>query len=908
MEMTNSYITKYFITFLCFILWTLGVDGQDAQSIVQPDSLTRQTISDNQLTFGAFSDITGEDLENQYCGSVLNALNGKLSGLIVREGFGEPGYKNTTLSIRGYGNYYSREIKIYVDGFEARYDYLESLSPSEIASITVLKDPADLAPFGMKGANGVLWVTTKRGKAGKTKVGFNFKTGTQQVSEIYKPLRSYDYARLYNEAISNDNGMVWKPQYSESELAAYKNGTGTDVDWYDEVLKNSGSYTEGNLTFNGGDTNARYFAYFGYLNNKGIYDVPTNDETSNALQNKYNIRINLDFKMFKIVYGKVDVGGIVEDRKGPYKNSDSLWGAMASYPSNIYPVKNSDNSWTGTSIYSYNPVAAINARGYKFTHDRSLQGRFLLKENLDALTQGLYLEQSVAFNNWTRGTYSRTRTYARVINGNNQTPDENSDYAINDDNGTNQWNTKDFMGTLGYSRNFNKHAINGTLNYLIQAMDYDANQNGDAAEQNIYHYENFGGLINYSYNEKYSAKVGFGLSGSDNYKKGNRWGFYPSISVAWKLSSEPFLKDNDYITFLNLRASAGKSGNEKFYFRRYLFMEYYFYNGPLYTGTTSLISRTGASLIYSPNEDIFAEKSMKYDIGLDAKVLDKLSLSIDGFVDKRTGIVTYDQTISAAIGAYASFLNIGEMTTKGTEVNLLYKNKIGKLGYFISGMLTYTNNKIDFSGEIEPASKDATQKGNPANTYFGLEENGFYDISDFNADGSLVVIGKPDFPTTSYSFSAGIDVKGFDFQFMFQGAAGRSVNLLNYPLQSKAFTNNGNVYPIAEDRWAYYPAEGIDTRSSAKYPRLSTQNNANNYQNSTFWQKNGNYLKLRQIELGYTLPTSMVAKIGLSKVRINFSAINPLSFSWLEKNYGIDPLTSGYPTMKSYIIGININL
>jgi TonB-linked SusC/RagA family outer membrane protein len=943
MKMNHSYISKSFVAFACFLLWTLGVNGQDTLAGQKPDSSARiSEVSgvEPQSISAAFSTISGDELMNQYSGSITNALNGKLSGLIVREGFGDPGSKNSSLSIRGYGNFYSRGIMIYLDGFETGYNYLESLSPSEIESITVLKDPAELAPYGMKGANGVLLVTTKRGKEGKTKVGFNMKTGTQQVTGLYKPLRSYDYARLYNEATSNDNGMEWNPKYSESELSAYQNGTGTDVDWYDQTLKNSGSYTDANLTFDGGDANARYFAYFGYLNNKGIYDVPTNDETSNALQNKYNIRLNLDFKMFKIVYGKVDVGGIVDDRKSPNRGVDSLWYDFGKYPSNIYPVQNSDGSWTGTSIYPNNPVASIKARGYNFTHDRTLQGRFLLKEKLDALTSGLYLEQSVAFNTWTRGTYSRTRNYERVINGVVQTRDENTDYLPNDDNGTNQWNTKDFMATLGYARKFNKNEVNGKINYLLQAIDVDANQNGVAEEQNIYHYENIGGLINYSYNEKYSANLGFGLSGSDNYAKGNRWGFYPSISASWKLSNEQFLKDNKYLTFLNLRASAGKSGNEQFYFRRYLYMEYYYINGTFYTGRNDIKGNEGNSLIYTPNEDIFAEQSVKYNIGLDATVMDKLSVSLDGFIDKRTDIIIYDESISAVVGAYASFRNIGEMTTKGTEVNLLYKNKVGKIGYFVSGMLEYTNNKMEYFAEIAPPSKDAAQTGKPIGTFFGLEDNGFYDISDFNPDGSLnaslpfptfgkvqpgdikykdlsgdgivderdmVEIGAPDFPKTTYSFSMGIDAKGFDFQFMFQGAAGRTVNLLNYP-QTKAFANNHNAFPIAEDRWAYYPEEGIDTRSSAKYPRLSTQDNSNNYRNSTFWQKNGNYLKLRQIELGYTLPKSVVAKAGLSNVRINISAINPLSFSWLEKNYGIDPLTTMYPAMKSFIVGININL
>jgi TonB-linked SusC/RagA family outer membrane protein len=946
MEMSKIKLSKSFAALLCILVGSMGVKGQD-MLIGQPsDSLSamqEESIKESPNLYGEFSSITGAELMINYSGSITKSLNGKLSGLIVTESSGEPGSSMASLSIRGYGNYYTRQVKVFVDGFETELSYLESLSPSEIERITVLKDATALAAFGMKGSNGVLWVTTSRGESGDTKIDFSLRTGTQQVSGIYKPLNSYNYTNLYNEAISNDNGMIWTPRYSASELQAYQDGTGTDVDWYDEVLRSPGTFTNGNLSFSGGDKNAQYFAMFGYLNNKGIYDVPTNDETSNALQSKYNLRLNIDFKMLKIFEGKVDVGGSVDDRQSPNISAGALWNNMSRYPSNIYPVQNEGGSWTGTSIYPNNPVASINALGYHSTHDRNMQGRFALKEDLGGITEGLYLEQAVYFNNWTRGTYNRTRNYARYIGTEIQTPDLNTNYAIFDDNGTNQWNSKHFKTGIAYLRSFNEHTVNASVNYLLQSFNVDANQNGAAGAQNNYNYKNIGGNLNYNFSGKYLAEFAFAYSGSDNYAEGNRWGFYPSVALHWKLSEESFFAQNNNINMLRLSFSAGKSGNDEYFNGpRYLYMEYYTVPGQFTTGLNSLINRNGRSLLYTANPDIFAETSIKYNVGLDATIFKNLSFSIAEFIDKRSGIVTPDNSLSALYGLDAPYLNVGEFTTVGTEANLHYSDKIGTLGYHFSGMLLYVNNTINYMAEIPPPSDDAAATGRSVGTSFGLIYDGFYDVDDFNPDGTLVnsipvplygkiqpgdikyknvnedgfidegdmvEIGAPYFPKTVYSFSMGMDLKGFDLQFMFQGAAGRTVNLLDIPTQSIAFANNGNAFPIAEERWAYYPDQGIDTRVSANYPRLSTQSNANNYQNSTFWQKNGDYLKLRQLEIGYTLPSALVGKAKLSSVRINVSILNPLSFSWLEKNYGIDPANmAGYPSMKSLIAGININL
>ncbi|MFA9391580.1 MAG: SusC/RagA family TonB-linked outer membrane protein [Prolixibacteraceae bacterium] len=941
--MTHRYIRNFTITLSLFLMAMSGVSGQEMRADLSNEVQQNLTVFDNktQINSGAISTITGDELMRQYFGSISNALNGKLLGLQVTEDSGEPGSASASLSIRGYGSYNTREIKIFVDGFETELSFLESISPSEIETITILKDAAALASYGMNGANGVLLVETKRGELGKTKVGINLKSGIQQPTTIYKPLRSYDYASMYNEAVSNDNGMVWSPVYSQPQLDAYQSGQGTDVDWYDEALKDFGSITNGNLSLSGGDINARYFVNFGFLNHQGIYDVPTNDETANALQNKYNVRINLDFKMFSIVEGKVDVSGIVDDRKSPNGEEYSLWNSMANYPSNIYPVQNAVDSWTGTTTYPNNPVATIKAQGYNSTHDRTLQGRMSLKENLDDLVEGLFAEQAVYFNAWTRGTYSRTRSYERIIDGIVQTADVNSNYSIYDDSGTNQWNTKQFTARLGYSKKIGDQALDAGLTYLLQNVNVDANQNGSAGVQTTYNYENLGGYLSYKLKDKYLAELAFAYSGSDNFAKGNRWGFFPTISCAWDLSKEDFLQNSSALNSLKLNASAGQTATDDTFYPRYLYMKYYGGSGNYKTGNTSINDIYGLRELYTPNENIFAEKSMKYNIGSTALLFNNLDVVINAFMDKRSGIVTPLNTISAVFGAIPPYMNAGKVTTKGFETMLRYSKQHGDFSYSVGAMLLLTHNTIDYSGEIE-AYENARLTGNPIGSRFGFEADGFYNIDDFNETGSLnesipvptfgsvqagdirykdisgdglidnedrVKIGKPYFPSSTYSFNVQLQYKGFYFDALMQGLGGREINLLDISSQSVPFANNNNAYPLIKERWAYYPEQGIDTRASANYPRLSAVNNVNNYQSSSFWQKNASYIKLRNVELGYSFSASMCEKISLSNLRVFLTGHNLFSTSWLEKNYGIDPeFLTGYPSMRSFTLGISIHL
>lgn len=865
---------------------------------------------------------------------ITNMLYGRIAGLGVSQSNGEPGYDAAIMNIRGLSTYGNGNIPVFVDGYQINPSFFNYMSAHEVESIRILKDAAELAPFGMRGANGIIWVTTKHGAEHSAVADIEMKGGIQQAMNFSRPYGTDDYGRLYNEAWSNDNGMVWSPRYSKDDLAGMP-----DVNWHDAVLRNVSPYMETNVSVKGGDKNARYFVGLGYMDQKGLYDVPSNDTLSNASIGRYNLRANLDVNLGKYLEAAIGVAGRIENRRYPNRNSSSLWDDMAKYPSSVYPIRNHDQSWTGTPVYDNNPVASINALGKTSTHDRTLQFTLKLKEKLDFITEGLYVQESVSLSNWTRDAASNTRNYARWYNGSIQTTDLDTPYTKYEGRGTNQWKWKHFNATAGYDRSFGKSTISASLSCLYNIYNTDFDQNGDAGKFIYYRYANISGAVAYSWDGRISALLSWAASGSDNWRPGNRWGLYPAASVGYTIiGSKDGIRGVD---LLKVRASAGRSGWDPMGEKRFLWENYWNHSGGINLGNGSPSWKSGFAKLYEANPDIFAESSMKYDIGAAAQFCGG-RLSIDGslFLEKRSGIITRDTQLPGAAGIEnPAYRNIGKVTNKGFDLVLSWSDRIGDFTYGASLIAAYAVNRIDYMAEIITIASRA-KTGRPVGAVFGYITDGFYDITDFGPDGNLLpsypattlgkvqpgdikyrdlngdnvidaqdetFIGNPSLPVFNGSLAISVGYKGIDFSILLQGAAGRDVNLLDSPLQSIAFRDNGNVYAIAENRWAYYPEQGIDTRNTASYPRLSLYDNNNNYQNSTLWIRNGDFLKIRNMEIGYTLPKMALKIMKMSDFRIFVRGLNLFTFSRLTKELGVDPeVTSGHPALKSYNIGVNI--
>ncbi len=915
---------------------------------------------DALLTTSAITEISGQKLAKTPTTNIMNTFYGYGTGYYLQEGSGAPDDNAAWLKIRGLGTFNSADgYTVFVDGFQTDMSYAQRLLPAEIENIYILKDGAALSTFGMKGSNGVLWIETKKGHSGKPEVDFNFRQGFQRPLVISRPLNSAGYAMYYNEAYSNDaGGKAWTPYYSDEQIAAYKNGEGPDVDWYKEVLKEDPAlFTSADISFSGGTSNMKYFAVLGYMNNSGFIDNKRDKDRhfSNTTYQQYTLRTNFEVSFLKIFEAYIGVGGYIADRSAPNYDIATLFGNLESYPANIYNPYDSDlinpdgsRRWSGTAVHPDNPLASVKGLGTRSSRDRSVQANFRLKEKLDFITEGLYLEEAVSFSNWIRGSKTVSRNYTRWYDGVEQTSDRDASYTISDDYGTNMWKWIQLRAQLGYDRKFGSHSVTGALKYeqYSRMVDADMNQYGFPGylEDNLqmnYAYQNIAGRFRYSYDSRYVAEFGFAYSGSDNYMKGNRFSFYPSVSAAWIVSNENFLEDTESINLLKIRASWGQSGYDYSSYGRYLYDVTWTTDGGYPVGGLDNSEPGWINALtpsYLANPEITSERNTRYNVGVDARFFNAFDVNIDAFLEDRTGIVVRDQTYSSVVGLDAPFVNAGKVVTKGLELSLGYDRKIGPVELCFGFRGTYITDRVDFNGEIPAASAAADPVGHRIWTYFGYEADGFYTEDDFGPDGNLKTglpvpsfghvqpgdvrykdlypdgiinerdktkIGNRNFPALYYSVLGFVSYKGFDFSFVLQGTGGSDVNLLDARSKFVPFENYSTVYGYADKSWAYYPEQGIDRRAGAEFPRLSTVTNSNNSQASSLWIRNGAYLKLRNVELGYTFPKRWLEKIRMRNLRIYVNAVNLFTVSELYCKYDVDPeRLTGYPAVKSVNIGL----
>ena len=864
-----------------------------------------------------------------------------------------PGSGGVRMMIRGIGSYAESSglntLKIYVDGFEVQSDFINYLNPEEIESVSVLKNAADLARYGMNGADGVLLITTKRGTLGAPKITFKTKGGVQMPVNVARPLASYEYAGLYNQAWSNDHGREWDPYYDFEAMNAYRDGSGIDVNWYDEVYRRVAPYADATLSLRGGSEFAKYNVVLDYANQQGFLNVKNTDRTNNASFVKYGVRTNLDMKLNRVLSVSVDMAGRLEDRTRPNYSLYALANDVVNYPSNIYPINDplaTDpiSTFSGTAVHPNNPVGSLTGLGWTSSRTKLFQANFKFREDLGFLLKGLYLQESFSFYSKTIGNTAKTRTYARYNGGVPQTSDV-STYIRSVgfwSSGKERWMQGNV--SLGWANSFGAHDVKAFADVHIS----DFNGNGSAFYNWKSRYVNYSGEVSYSYERRYDAALGFSLFGSDAYAPGRRYVFYPTLSLGWTLSNEEFLRRSSAVNFLKLRASAGYTGSSSAYVGlegfetdgRYLYQQYYNWTGSFVTGMGPSFGGgvSGIRPLFQANENVTAEKSLKANVGVDGKFWNKLSVTADYFIDLRTNILTLDRTQLDYNGYLPRYANIGKMLNQGVDANIVFADSKGPVDYSVFGNFLFARNKILEMGEVGAKYPYNAATGRAFGTRMGLECTGFYEVTDFDLDGDLkmglpeplfgsvqpgdlkykdqdgdgyiddtdiVPIGHPSYPMMGFSFGGEVALYGFDLSIVFSGTAGSTVNLLDYSAW-KPLLNYGNAFPWARDAWVYYPEANLDTRETATFPRLTTEQNNNNYRSSSFWIRNNNYLRLQQVELGYNIP---VGTARIDKFRVFLSGYNLLTFSRLLREYKMDPETVnyGYPASRSVIVGLQIS-
>ena len=887
-------------------------------------------IQPKWMTTGAVSSVKGNELKS-FVPNIANMLNGQIPGLVVQQWGCEPGADSPAMNARGVNTYGSGTgLFIVIDGFQSTEAYFQQLTPQEIESITLLKDASATAIYGSKGANGVLLITTKRGTSDKIKINFSIQSGFQQPLRLPEFLGAYDYATLYNEALVNDGKS---PFYTPMDLEAYKTGNDPifhpDVDWYGTILRKAAPITNYNFTASGSNEYFRYFVLFNVLDDRSLYRKAGNvsDFSKNGTYTRYNFRTNIDVKLSKRLQGAVTLGGTIEDKTNPgtSENTSGMFDLMSSIAPNAFPVYVSTGMYGGNSMYS-NPLGDLMQTGYTSYNGRSLQAIFQLKGDLGFITPGLSVNGAVGFNTYFKSYSKKSRQYARYsVDRDNADEIIYTTYGQNtslagDESSSSQWRDYSLQASLNYNRTFNGlHNIDAI--YLGSYNDYVVTGT-DLSYKNIA----MGGRVTYSYDKRYIGEFSFGYNGTENFPKGHRFGFFPAGSLGWILSNEAFLKGNPILNYLKLRASYGIVGNDNIGGIRYMFDQYY--DGYGYHLGNSNNVQDGLVQGKLANPDVTWEKEKKFNVGFEATLVNKIDVSFDYFIQKRSNILSQPyRTVPDYLGISRPDINIGKVDNKGLETSIRY-NGIGKkdLTYFVETSLWYAKNKVVYNAEAIQENEYLYGTGRIVGQPFVLEAIGFFkdeddilksptqtftdvrpgDIKykDQNKDGKIdsndyYPIGYTSMPQITLGLHGGITFKGFDMDIFFQGAANRTVYCGGKYYH--AFQNDGTVSSIALGRWT------PETAETATYPRLSSENNLNNYQASSFWQKNGNFLKLRSLEIGYTLPFQLSRKINLEKVRIFANGTNLFSLDHMDGF--TDPETmSGYPALRTISFGLSIQL
>lgn len=921
----NSFFLFAFILFPFFLSGQLSIDD----SLVvkkeknEPIDIGYGSQPEWMLT-GAVSHINGDDLSKSFSANLGYSMKASLSGLSVLGGGGEPGLQSVNFYIRGlntFGN--GKSILVLVDGIEFPVEHLD---PNEIQSVVVLKDAAATAIYGSKGANGVLLITTKRGNPEALKISLNTQYGFSSPIHLPRFLNSYDYATLYNEALINDGNPA---MYSSQELEAYKNGSNPylypDVDWYAQVLRNYVPMSKYNLNFSGGNRNVRYFVFLGLLDEEGLYKKTRDigDYSTNSKYRKFNYRSNVDIAISNRLSAHLTFGGMVEDKSNPSNlNTTDIFRTMSLLPPNSFPVYNPDGSYGGSNLYS-NPWGDLLERGMYTSNGRVFQSSFMLTEQLDMITKGLSISGQLSFNSTFNDLSSKWRNYQSYIYSvDNEGNDiytkigENTSLAASEGQ-SNQWRSTILRAFMNYNRSFGTSEVEGVM--MFNSSNYTLGVGGLP-----FYDKGLFGRISYALDKKYIAEFSFGYNASDNFPKGHQWGFFPAVSAGWVASNEEFLKHVDILDYLKIRVSYGLTGNDNIGGSRWMFRDIWGGAGSYFFGLGNT-NTTSTGITSYANPTVTWEKQNQLNIGLETSLLKHIDFQADVFYQKRRDILAKPYNVLPGfLGITYPDLNVGSSENKGFESILSYNSgQSGPFQYHVRFMLWYSRNKIIDNAEGIQLDEYLYRSGRPINQPFVLEAIGFFrdqadidnspvqvfaevrpgDIKykDQNGDGvvdnfDFYPLGYSNLPDLTTGLNAGINYRNFDLDLLFQGAANRTIYLSGAYFE--AFQNNGKVSEVALGRWTEA------TKNEATYPRLSSENNINNYQPSSFWQRNGNYLDLRYVELGYTFPSLLVNKAGIENLRVFLNGTNLFSVDKLtaaERNSAVY-----YPSLRTYSIGLNL--
>ncbi len=895
---------------------------------------------------GSVAMVDSKELENRPIQNVSSGLQGLMPGVAITGTNGAPGQDAGKIRVRGIGTLNEAGPYILVDGIET--GTLSAVDPNDIESISVLKDAASAAIYGSKAANGVVLITTKRGKTGQTKISYSGYLSFQNATNMIERMGSYEYASLLNQALEAE-GM--SKRFNDTELQKFKDGNDPlypDTDWYDLAYK-TGVQHRHNVNINGGSENVKYMASLGYLNQTGI--LP------NAGREQFNARTNLDMKINKRLSARMNLSFIKND----YSDASSAYYGGSSDQiirqlNLIAPwivARYDDGTW-GT-ISDSSPIAwldsgmKVNRDNYNFSGMAAVD--YEIFDGLKLTLQGAYVNNLQNYNYFQK--------YIKYNENKESDPSQLDERFY-------KWDRTNYDALLNYNKNFGKHNIKGLLGWHTEKYNYkyqkavrkkfpnneltDMNA-GDASTQSNEGYTaelamiSWFARINYDFAGKYLLEANIRADASSRFAEGHRWGYFPSFSGAWRISEEAFMESakDSWLSGLKIRASWGQLGNQDalsgsnndYYpaLNTYNLDSKYAFGGSLNSGYYQRKYRL---------ETISWEKASTWGVGVDFTLFNKLNGSLDYYNRKTTGIIM-DVTVPKEFALDAYKDNVGSMRNSGIEINLSYNTKIGQVDFGIAGNFSYNKNEIlDLGGGDPNKYLDATdgysqrnKVGEAMNSYYIYRADGFFNSQeeadaytakygnpfgktfkagdlryvDTNKDGKLTAddreyCGSSD-PKIIYGFNINAGWKGIDLSLMFNGAAGVKRLFDGYEVYGNFSGDAAHPATIWRDAWT-------PDNHDASMPRIFYDTNSASSSRSVqsdFWLQDTSYLRLKNLQLGYTLPKGWLNSVGVENIRIYYSVENLLTFDKMKIN--IDPEStsqrlSSYPLLRTHAFGVNV--
>lgn len=870
---------------------------------------------------GAVSSVSMKDLEGKPVVNVVEALEGTTPGLTIQQSNSQPGNR-PSINIRGTNTLNNNDPLVIIDGMIGD---IQNVNPSDIQNISVLKDAASTAIYGSRASNGVVLIVTKKGGKDKVSVNYDFNYGLQSVTALPKPVDSWIYAELRNEALVNSGKNI---AFTPDQINAFRNG-GINDKWINDIYKSSAPQQSHNLSFSGGTDKTSVLFSFGYTNQNSLFVGP-----SYGL-NRYNGRLNVEHQLTKSFKVAANVAYARNEVKDNAYWTDWILEQVMRMPP-IYPIK-IDGNYNYPSGSNSNSLARLETGGYRQTSNDDLSGSF---NGELTIFEGLKLKGMIGGQLYNNRTHENRQ--AIPLSGDQEN-------HISESFGRTQNITTNLI--LNYDKKIGDHTFGALLGYsyeggqdnsfvtlrkvdnpnfdiLANYQSTNTDDQGWASDWSIY---SAFARLNYNYKEKYLFEFNLRDDRSSKFPSSGREGIFPSVSGGWRISEEPFYTNlGKNLPSIKVRSSYGTVGNDR--------IDNYSYiptasvsNG--YSFNNNVVS---TSSISSVNTNLKWETTSMFDLGTDIGFLNNsLNLTVDYF-HNMTNDILINLPVPSTFGGGSPTQNVGKVKNEGWEASVTYKFKTGKMNNSISANVFDSKNQVvDTRGQEWINGYDINtiiKEGYAMNSFYAYRSNGFFqnaaeaaagphldgvtpkpgDIRyiDKNGDGIInasdrFVLGNP-FPRYSFGINYSFNLKGIDFSMFWQGVGQRDVWLRGESVEAFHNNNEGPVFNFHMDRWT-------STNPNASYPRLTVgTESTNNAAKSDFWIQNGAYVRLKNIQLGYTIPTTLTKKLGINRLRVFVSGENLLTLSKMVG--GWDPETTAttggriYPVAKVTSIGLNVNL